>query len=130
MAALIRPHISVYIMFYCMHATGTLTAHSYVTGRVPGKRNRLAIDLVASVYSGYNIPFLYNALEHDWHHYSYTEMFGTTGWLDNFHKTNQNYRSWKRELLRRDFKGAKDVMLEARRELANMADEVAADMPE
>ena len=73
---------------------------------------------------------MYNALEHDWHHYSYTELFGTTGWLDNFHKTNSNYKAWKQELMRRDFKGAKNVMLQARRELADMADDVSADMPE
>jgi hypothetical protein len=57
-------------------------------------------------------------------------MFGTTGWLDNLHKTGENYKAWKRELLRRDFKGAKDVMLQARRELADMADKVGETLPE
>jgi len=53
-------------------------------------------------HSGYNIPGLFNALQHDWHHYAYTENFGPTGLLDGILGTDKNFKVWLGELKLRD----------------------------
>lgn len=52
--------------------------------------------------SDYNIPGLYDALGHDWHHYAYTENFGPVGLFDAIYGTDAKYQQWLKELSRRD----------------------------
>ncbi|WPH03972.1 Hypothetical protein R9X50_00685500 [Acrodontium crateriforme] len=42
-------------------------------------------------HSGYNIPFMPSNLQHDFHHFAFTENFGPTGLLDQFHATNTKF---------------------------------------
>lgn len=72
-------HWSLTIMFFLALETATLATHS-----------------------DYNIPGLNDALQHDWHHYSFTENFGPVGWMDELLGTNRAYKSWLREVKRRD----------------------------
>lgn len=74
-----RAHWSLMIMFFCGLELGTLSTHS-----------------------DFHLPFNYNALLHDWHHYAYTENFGPTGLLDGIYGTDSNFRKWLAELSRRD----------------------------
>lgn len=43
-------------------------------------------------HSGYHLPFLHSPEFHDFHHLKFVECFGTTGLLDNFHKTSTKYQ--------------------------------------
>ncbi|BEI89683.1 uncharacterized protein CcaverHIS019_0210450 [Cutaneotrichosporon cavernicola] len=81
---IMRPHWSLMILFFCSLEIGTLCTHS-----------------------DYNIPGLYDALIHDWHHYAFTENFGPTGLLDDILGTNKQYKVWLAELRRRDGEGWK-----------------------
>lgn len=72
-------HWSLAVMFFTSLQFGTLCTHS-----------------------DYNIPGLYDALQHDWHHYSFTENFGPTGLVDGIMGTDKNYKIWLSELKRRD----------------------------
>ncbi|KAF8316140.1 hypothetical protein DL93DRAFT_795090 [Clavulina sp. PMI_390] len=98
---ILRSHWSMMVMFFCGLEVGTLSTHS-----------------------GYNLPFNFNALQHDWHHYLFTENFGPTGILDQVHGTNQVFKSWLGELSRRDAiaqaegKPWKDVYETARKDVA------------
>ncbi|KAI5479183.1 C-4 methylsterol oxidase [Pseudohyphozyma bogoriensis] len=76
---LARAHWSTLVMFFTALNLGTLGTHS-----------------------GYNIPGLFNSLQHDWHHYSYTENYGPLGILDNINGTNVGFKAWLGELRRRD----------------------------
>lgn len=77
--AILDSHVSLVIMFFCSLELATLSTHS-----------------------GYSLPFNTNALQHDWHHYFYTENYGPTGLLDAVHGTNTVFRAWLKELARRD----------------------------
>ncbi|SGZ28609.1 BQ5605_C027g10386 [Microbotryum silenes-dioicae] len=96
-------HWSLMIMFFCSLELGTLNTHS-----------------------GYNFVGGFSALQHDWHHYAYTENFGPTGILDKIYGTNTAFTSWIEELTRRESgqtgssKG--DVVSQARKELARKED--------
>ncbi|EPQ25656.1 uncharacterized protein PFL1_06793 [Pseudozyma flocculosa PF-1] len=70
-----RAHFSVMVLFFSGLLIGTHAHHS-----------------------GYNIPFLGNALPHDWHHYATVENFGPTGLLDALLGTDKTFRSWLREV--------------------------------
>ncbi|KDE07101.1 hypothetical protein MVLG_02671 [Microbotryum lychnidis-dioicae p1A1 Lamole] len=96
-------HWSLMIMFFCSLELGTLNTHS-----------------------GYNFVGGFSALQHDWHHYAYTENFGPTGILDKIYGTNTAFTSWIEELTRRE-SGATgsskgDVVSQARKELARKED--------
>lgn len=78
--------------------------------------NSLQFDTLCN-HSEYNIPFLSDALMHDWHHYSYTENYGPTGLLDSVFGHNSKYNEWLGEIQRRD-KEDPDWRIKARRELA------------
>lgn len=71
-----------------------------------------------STHSGYNLPWNYNALLHDWHHYAYTENFGPTGLLDEVYGSNKTFKAWLAELRLRESGGEKDVVKLAREDLA------------
>ncbi|KAH6904650.1 hypothetical protein BKA70DRAFT_1296025 [Coprinopsis sp. MPI-PUGE-AT-0042] len=65
--AILKPHWCLMVMFFCSLEVETLTTHS-----------------------GYNLPWNANALQHDWHHFFYTEKlrpywrFGLVfkGWME------------------------------------------------
>ena len=46
-------------------------------------------------HSGYAIPWMSWATHHDWHHYRFTEAFGTTGFLDRVMGTDRKFRTLK-----------------------------------
>lgn len=77
-------HWSLAVMFFASLQIGTLCTHS-----------------------DYNIPGLYDALQHDWHHYSFTENFGPTGLFDRICGTDKNFQICLKELKRRDVAGWK-----------------------
>lgn len=79
-----QAHWSLTVMFFCSLQIGTMCTHS-----------------------DYSIPGLYDALGHDWHHYSFTENFGPTGLLDHFAGTDKNFKIWLKELKRRDIENWK-----------------------
>ncbi|KAG2004240.1 sphingosine hydroxylase [Coprinopsis cinerea AmutBmut pab1-1] len=97
--SLLKAHWSLMIMFFSSLELATLSSHS-----------------------GYNLPFNNNALQHDWHHFFYTENYGPTGLLDSLHGTNRVFKAWMGELRRRDgggrVKEGEEVLREGRRELA------------
>jgi sterol desaturase/sphingolipid hydroxylase (fatty acid hydroxylase superfamily) len=84
-------------MFFCSLELGTLSTHS-----------------------GYNLPWNFNALQHDWHHYSFLENFGPSGILDELHGSNKKFKGWLAELARRDGKGDRRTLMKAREELAKL----------
>ncbi|KAE8395650.1 hypothetical protein BDV23DRAFT_178692 [Aspergillus alliaceus] len=43
-------------------------------------------------HSGYNIPWVPSNLQHDFHHFSFDENFGPTGFLDAIHSTDRKFR--------------------------------------
>lgn len=90
---LLRPHWSMNILFFCSLELGTLSTHS-----------------------GYNIPGNFNALQHDFHHYSFTQNFGPTGLLDQIHGTNDIFKAWLKELSLRD--NDDNDVVKAREEIA------------
>ncbi|SCZ93832.1 BZ3500_MvSof-1268-A1-R1_Chr6-3g08915 [Microbotryum saponariae] len=121
-------HWSLMIMFFCSLELGTLNTHS-----------------------GYNFVGGFSALQHDWHHYAYTENFGPTahtnahgrvlvdirgfafprsvpfpGILDKIYGTNKAFTSWIEELTRRESgptgSSEEDVISQARKELARKED--------
>jgi methylsterol monooxygenase len=67
-------------------------------------------------HSDYNIPGFFNSLQHDWHHYSYTENFGPVGIVDGILGTDKNFTIWLKELKLRDAEG---WYTNGRRELAD-----------
>jgi methylsterol monooxygenase len=81
------------VMFFCSLELGTLSTHS-----------------------GYNLPWNSSALQHDWHHYIYTENYGPTGLLDSWYGSNTVFRAWLAELKSRE--GGGDVLAMARKEIA------------
>ncbi|KAG8968310.1 hypothetical protein FRC03_007967 [Tulasnella sp. 419] len=62
-------HWSMIIMFFSDLGFGTLCTHS-----------------------GYNIPYAYRSLQHDFHHYFSNENYGPTGLLDAVYGTATNFR--------------------------------------
>jgi fatty acid hydroxylase domain-containing protein 2 len=66
------------VMFFCSLEVETLTTHS-----------------------GYNLPWNANALQHDWHHFFYTENYGPTGVLDWWHGSNKIFKGWLKELAKK-----------------------------
>lgn len=48
--------------------------------------------IALSVHSGYNLPGTPSSLQHDFHHFAFTENFGPIGFLDVIHKTNKKYQ--------------------------------------
>lgn len=86
-------HWCVSMMFFASLQMGTLCTHS-----------------------DYNIPGLFNALQHDWHHFSYTENYGPVGILDALLGTDTNFQVWLRELKLRD---QEDWLRNGRVELAS-----------
>lgn len=93
---ILRPHWSLMVMFFCSLEIGTLSTHS-----------------------GYNLPFNSNALQHDWHHFFYTENYGPTGLLDSFHGSNKVFSAWLGELERREGLKGDDLGKVAREKIAN-----------
>ncbi|KAL1406619.1 C-4 sterol methyl oxidase [Vanrija albida] len=91
---ILKSHWSMFMLFFNMLQFDTLAAHS-----------------------DYNIPFLADALVHDWHHYSYTENYGPFGLLDALHGHSIKYKEWLGEIQRRDNEDP-DWRFKARRELA------------
>ena len=81
---IMKPHWSIQVCTFVLLSTTTLCAHS-----------------------GYNIPYLYSSLHHDWHHFYYTEAFGPTGLLDGLLGTNKKYHEAIREGMER-YKGNTD----------------------
>ncbi|KAL1408648.1 hypothetical protein Q8F55_005461 [Vanrija albida] len=77
--------------------------------------NSLSCGTLAT-HSDYNIPGLYDALSHDWHHYAYTENFGPIGLFDAIYGSDAKYQQWLKELQRRD--ADPDWHRKARAELA------------
>ncbi|WOO82982.1 Fatty acid hydroxylase domain-containing protein 2 [Vanrija pseudolonga] len=76
---IMNTHWGMLVMFFNSLSCGTLATHS-----------------------DYNIPGLYDALGHDWHHYAYTENFGPVGLFDAIYGTDTKYQQWLKELARRD----------------------------
>ncbi|KAM0746038.1 hypothetical protein T439DRAFT_307251 [Meredithblackwellia eburnea MCA 4105] len=102
---IVRAHWCMNILFFCALELGTLATHS-----------------------GYNFPGSFNALQHDWHHYSFTENFGPMGLLDRIHNTDKMFRSWLEELHRRETSagavgGGDDIVKKARVELNSLENE-------
>ncbi|TFK19028.1 hypothetical protein FA15DRAFT_602237 [Coprinopsis marcescibilis] len=95
--AVLRSHWSLMVMFFCSLEMGTLATHS-----------------------GYNLPFNSNALQHDWHHFFYTENYGPTGALDSVYGTNKVFNTWLGVLKTRDVQNASTEALfrKARGDLA------------
>ncbi|KAJ9477299.1 putative Delta(7)-sterol 5(6)-desaturase (putative) [Pseudozyma hubeiensis] len=62
-------HWSQNVFAFCLLEIGTIQAHS-----------------------GYYIPGLSSPLQHDFHHFAFTENFGPTGLMDFVHGTNVKYR--------------------------------------
>lgn len=95
---ILRSHWSVSVYTFCMLEISTLCAHS-----------------------GYNIPFLFSSLYHDWHHFAYVhhvlcdiqrafshplfcrfnENFGAMGLLDSIFGTASRYESALQDGIRR-----------------------------
>lgn len=94
---ILRSHWSMMIMFFCALELGTLSTHS-----------------------GYNFPGGFNALHHDFHHYSFTENYGPLGILDAIHGTNKTFKAWLKELNSRDVQDGVDPVIRARMELNEM----------
>lgn len=65
-----------------------------------------------------------SALQHDWHHYLFTENFGPVGVLDQIYGSNKVFKAWLAELSRRDVvaketgSSSEDVYTTARKEIA------------
>ncbi|KAL8287496.1 hypothetical protein RQP46_003354 [Phenoliferia psychrophenolica] len=93
---LLQAHWSMMIMFFCNLELGTLSTHS-----------------------GYNFPGSFSALEHDWHHYSFTEMFGPIGLCDEIAGSNKVFKAWLAELGSRN-EGGKATTAQAREALAEL----------
>ncbi|SPO48774.1 uncharacterized protein PSANT_06465 [Moesziomyces antarcticus] len=68
-ALIIPHHWSQYVFAYTLLEIGTIQAHS-----------------------GYYIPGLNSPLQHDFHHFAFTENFGPTGLMDAIYGTNIRYR--------------------------------------
>lgn len=49
------------------------------------------ITITSFDHSGLHLPFLPNPRMHDYHHYSFTECFGTNGLMDQLHGTSKNF---------------------------------------
>lgn len=108
---LLRSHWVCMIQFFCTLELGTLATHS-----------------------GYNIPFSFLALTHDWHHvcpsalslpltmvqYSFTENYGPLGIMDAIHGSDRVFQAWMRELRARD--NGTSFIQQARVELAAQED--------
>lgn len=65
---IMKPHWSIQTCTFLILSTTTLCAHS-----------------------GYNIPWLYSSLQHDYHHFAFNENFGPTGMLDTLFGTASRY---------------------------------------
>jgi sterol desaturase/sphingolipid hydroxylase (fatty acid hydroxylase superfamily) len=55
----------------------------------------LALSTIIVHHSGYALPWAPYAAPHDWHHYRYVEMFGTTGLLDRLLGTSSEFVALK-----------------------------------
>jgi len=53
----------------------------------------LALTTILVHHSGYALPWASWAVPHDWHHYRFKELFGTTGLLDRLLGTDAEYRT-------------------------------------
>lgn len=116
-----RAHISQLILFFCSLELGGSSTKLYANFKVTLSDPRIfspgpPLIGTLSTHSGYNLPYNFNALQHDWHHYSFTENFGPTGLLDEWYGTNKTFKAWLNELQRRDALG------DARAELAEKED--------
>ncbi|KAF5862709.1 Chromosome 5 4 [Aspergillus alliaceus] len=66
-------------------------------------------------HSGYNIPCMPSNLQHDFHHFSFDENFGPTGFLDAIHSTDRKFRRTMEDALIRvngDEERARQLILE------------------
>ncbi|KAJ5360101.1 hypothetical protein N7517_009292 [Penicillium concentricum] len=52
-------------------------------------------------HSGYNTPWLPSNLQHDFHHFAFTENFGPTGLFDSIHSTNKKFKQTLHEAMLR-----------------------------
>lgn len=53
----------------------------------------LAFHSTLNSHSGLHLPFSQSPEEHDWHHLTFTEMYGVVGLLDWLHATDQKWRA-------------------------------------
>ncbi|EST08933.1 Fatty acid hydroxylase [Kalmanozyma brasiliensis GHG001] len=80
LGALIVPHHwSQYVFTFVFLEVGTIQAHS-----------------------GYYIPGFHSPLQHDFHHFAFTENFGPIGVMDALHGTNLRYRKTLAEAKRQN----------------------------
>ncbi|KAJ5512842.1 hypothetical protein N7463_002394 [Penicillium fimorum] len=66
-------------------------------------------------HSGYNTPWLPSNLQHDFHHFAFTENFGPTGLFDAIHSTNKKFKQTLQEAMLRvggDDEMARKLVLE------------------
>lgn len=52
----------------------------------------LALTTILVHHSGYAVPWAPNAVPHDWHHYRYKELFGTSGVMDRIFGTAPEFQ--------------------------------------
>lgn len=85
------------IQFFCTLSLGTLATHS-----------------------GYNTPFSFNSLTHDFHHLTFNNNYGPLGILDAIYGSDRDMRNWLAELKERDADKEGDFVKLARIELAKL----------
>jgi sterol desaturase/sphingolipid hydroxylase (fatty acid hydroxylase superfamily) len=51
----------------------------------------IALHSTLNSHSGLHLPFAQSPEEHDWHHLTFTEMFGVVGLLDHVHGTDKKF---------------------------------------
>ncbi|NCG20283.1 MAG: hypothetical protein GWP91_14845 [Rhodobacterales bacterium] len=55
----------------------------------------LGLLTILSHHCGYALPWTSWAVPHDWHHYRFNEIFGTTGFIDKVMGTDKDFRDLK-----------------------------------
>jgi methylsterol monooxygenase len=73
----------------------------------------IALFNTVHVHSGYHLPFMPSSEAHDFHHYSFNNMFGALGILDRFHGTDVEFRehiACKRNFVLKSFQTAKELV--------------------
>jgi methylsterol monooxygenase len=53
----------------------------------------LSLHTILAHHSGYAVPWLSWSVPHDWHHYKYTEIYGSVGILDRLLGTDKVFRT-------------------------------------
>jgi sterol desaturase/sphingolipid hydroxylase (fatty acid hydroxylase superfamily) len=51
----------------------------------------IALHSTMNSHSGLHLPFAQSPEEHDWHHLTFTEMYGVVGLLDRIHGTDKKF---------------------------------------